>query len=68
MDTKPTPQQLAGANALNAIKQARQNLPLMAEMFGLKAVICYSKYQEALQAGFTDAQALEICTKPWAVE
>lgn len=60
-----TPQQKAGAAQLAAIKQLRENWPATLEFIALQAMSCKAKYDEALVQGFTESQALELCTKRW---
>lgn len=46
---------------LAAIEQAKRTLPLVLEYHALNAQIKWTQYQEFIKAGFTEAQALELC-------
>ena len=46
-----------------AIKSMRDTWPLQLDMIKLKAEIAFGRYTQLKKAGFTEAQALELCTK-----
>lgn len=59
-------QQKEGANLFAAIKNIRANWASQIEVISVNALICKTKYDEAVAAGFTSEQALQICTKDWS--
>lgn len=65
MNNQQTPEQKAGAALFAAIKQLKTNWPATLELIAHQALSCKAKYDEALAQGFTEAQALELCTKRW---
>lgn len=38
----------------------------LSELYQHQARICHLKYRAAQRFGFTNEQALDMCTKPWA--
>jgi hypothetical protein len=65
MNNQQTEQQKAGAALFAALKNIKDNWPATLELIALQAMSLKAKYDEALTQGFTEAQALELCTKRW---
>jgi hypothetical protein len=54
-----------GAILACAIKSLKDNFLIQSEIIDHKALVCKTKYDAAINKGFTEAQALELCTKEW---
>lgn len=66
MNQPQTDAQKQGAILLGIIKSLQANWPAQSEILAHKALVCKTKFDEAVAKGFTEAQALEICTKDWS--
>lgn len=63
---KPTASQVAGATLLGAVKEMTEGFPARAELIAFQGGILRVKYDSALAQGFTQEQALALCTQSWA--
>jgi hypothetical protein len=57
--------QAAGKKVLAGIKNVYDSWMVQLEIYEYKSKICKAKYDAAIAQGFTEEQALEICTKEW---
>lgn len=62
----PTPiNNSAQKQFLQSIIEIRRDWSTYLELYAHQARITFAKYEAAKDAGFSDQQALDICTKSW---
>lgn len=57
----------AAAKLALAVRSLRENMPAMLEYSVLHAAILRARYETLLDKGFTEAQALHLCTQKFEV-
>jgi hypothetical protein len=62
---KPPPQMPSGPQVINIVKNLSANFEARAEFFNHQTVVIRTRYALLLDKGFTDVQALELCTRNW---
>lgn len=60
-----TEAQKSGALLAGALKALGENWLMQTELIAHKARVCFTKYEAAKAEGFTDREALDICTRTW---
>jgi hypothetical protein len=62
---KPQPVNQAGASLAKSIQTIRDNFLMTMEVHEVQARAIRSKYENAIAQGFTEAQAMFLCTQEW---
>lgn len=64
-DNQPAPVNHQGNKMANLLRVLKDGWLMQTEIIDHKALVCKAKFDSAVAKGFTDQQALEICTKEW---
>lgn len=62
---QPNPTEVAGKAILEGIRKAQGQILVMQEVYDYQAKMIFMKFESAKSAGFSELQALEICTREW---